>query len=460
MTEGSRRVDGYVRVSRRMGREGAGYISPKIQQEAIQRWADYRGVEIIRWHVDEDQSGGTQNRPGLREAIARVENGETGGIAVWRLNRFARNVAGAVGDLERIEAAGGEIAFVEEGIDGRGPFGEFLMTILLAVAKLELDNAKSGWVEAKGRAIQRGAKISRAPLGYRRIGDGTIAPDPVVGEHVRRAFHVAASQGLHAALDHLAQVVPERAWTTTKVRRILANRSYLGEARYGEMANTSAHEPLVSRGVWEAAQSTPDRRRQRARYPLSGLAHCATCGGAMIGAHAGHGIRTYRCAATQTSYRGERCAKGAHIKAETLEEHVLLEGHDMLAGLKSTVGSRDTDRLTLAERAVVDAEAELDAFAGDLMMRRALGHRYHEHLQSRVDDVERARGEYRALAQQSEAQETLRADVLDIEGISTVLRSISFMVLVAPGRGDVAGRVSFVPLDGDGTPGIAGLDQP
>jgi len=96
--EKPRRMDGYVRVSRRMGREGPGYISPDVQREAIQRWAEYRGVEIVAWHFDEDESGGTQNRPGLRAAMDRVERRETDGIACWRLNRFARNVSEALRD--------------------------------------------------------------------------------------------------------------------------------------------------------------------------------------------------------------------------------------------------------------------------------------------------------------------------------------------------------------------------
>jgi hypothetical protein len=87
------RFDGYIRVSRRMGRKGPGYISPTVQREAIARWAEYRGVEIAAWHVDEDESGGTQDRPGLREAIQRIESGKTQGIACWRLNRFATSPA-------------------------------------------------------------------------------------------------------------------------------------------------------------------------------------------------------------------------------------------------------------------------------------------------------------------------------------------------------------------------------
>ncbi len=54
---------------------------PEVQREAIHRWATYRQVTIAEWHVDEDESGGTQNRPGLRRALERVEARETDGIA-------------------------------------------------------------------------------------------------------------------------------------------------------------------------------------------------------------------------------------------------------------------------------------------------------------------------------------------------------------------------------------------
>src|SRR4051794_10467755 len=105
-------MDGYLRVSRRMGREGEGYISPKIQREAIQRWADYKGVRIADWHFDEDESGGTQDRPGLVAAIDRAVNGETDGIVAWKIDRFSRYTEGGLRDLHRLEEADARLAFV------------------------------------------------------------------------------------------------------------------------------------------------------------------------------------------------------------------------------------------------------------------------------------------------------------------------------------------------------------
>src|SRR5215211_689217 len=79
-------VDGYIRVSRRAGREGDSYISPKLQSEQIEGYAKLYGLRIMAWHTDEDVSGGTLDRRGLAVALERCRNGETGGIVSARLD--------------------------------------------------------------------------------------------------------------------------------------------------------------------------------------------------------------------------------------------------------------------------------------------------------------------------------------------------------------------------------------
>ena len=456
---GPTRMDGYVRVSRRMGRGGPGYISPNVQREAIQRWADYRNVEIVAWHVDEDESGGTQARPALRAAMARIEAGETDGLACWRLNRFARNVGAAIADVKRIHAAGAHLACVEEDIDPTGPFGAFILTVLLAVATLERDNAVAGFEEAKRRAVARGAYVSRTPFGYERNSDGTLAPHPEDAVHVSEAFRLAAGDSIHTALGYLRQHVPERRWTTTKVRRLLSGRSYLGETRNGDLVQADTHEPLVASGIWAAAQTTPIRRQPPELAPLSGLIRCATCTQPMVGSRGGKGQRVYRCSGTQSShtFRGQRCRKGAVITASILERYLHDQTSALLAGLSATISDPKADSLDLLERALMDAEAELDAFAADTTLRRALGERYHQHLDSRVEAVQKARAAYRHRAR--EAQTALTLTTSDIEAdpqlFPLALSSLFESILVSPGRGlGVAERVRLVPLDHDRTTGV------
>jgi DNA invertase Pin-like site-specific DNA recombinase len=458
MTESKpHRMDGYVRVSRRMGREGPGYISPSVQREAIQRWADYRSVEIVAWHEDEDQSGGTQARPGLREAMRRVEARETDGIACWRLNRFARNVAGAIGDVERIHAAGGHLAFVEEDIDPTGPFGSFILTVLLAVATLERDNVVAGWKTAKSRAVDRGVQISPTPYGYRRLDDSCLEPDPVRGPVVTEAFRLAARHGLDAAYAHLRENGNGRAWTASTVRRLLSKRSYLGEARYGELVNSEAHTPLVTRATWEAAQpADAERRRPKATFPLSGLATCGQCGQPLVGARGGNDARrVYRCSAALSTYKGTRCLSPTTVTAALLEQLVRAETMTALREHQGFDGGDDTaGDLRVAEQVVTAHERALDSLLSDAVgLRRTLGAAAFQRVaQEHVDALDEARAVYRDAAARDERRaRVLTADMLleaSLSELGDLLRGAVDRVIVTRGRSPLAGRVRIIPSDG------------
>jgi site-specific DNA recombinase len=442
-------MDGYIRVSRVKGREGDGFISPTVQREQIQGWANLRGVEIAAWHEDLDQSGGKLNRPGLNAALARLEAGETEGIIVAKLDRLSRlGVGDALKLIERITSAGGSISAVDLGLDPTTPFGEFGMTIMLAMGRMERRRLADSWAIAQAKAIERGAKTSPTPYGYLRAEDGTLYPHPVESLHLQRAYELAAGQSASAAHRYLQQNAPGRYWTTTTVRRMLARRSYLGESKHGENLNTTAHDPLVTRKLWEAAQRPPRPRAPSDAYPLSGIARCATCGNPMVaGPHSSTGKRIYRCSGAQTLHRGERCVKPAAIVADRLEAHL----RDQLAGISSLEldSSEGGEELALAERALTEAETELEAFAADLTMRRALGERYHENLALRANAAEQAREQYRRLARDSETLGLLTgADVLkDPAMMAALLGSMRLTINVRPGRGSVSDRVTLTPFD-------------
>jgi len=89
----SLKLDGYIRVSRVGGRQGEGYISPKVQREAIEKYAAELDGEIVAWHQDEDYSGGNTDRPDFQAALERLRDGASDGIVVMAIDRFARSVA-------------------------------------------------------------------------------------------------------------------------------------------------------------------------------------------------------------------------------------------------------------------------------------------------------------------------------------------------------------------------------
>ena len=68
-------ADGYIRVSRRAGREGDSFISPDVQRERIANWAQANKIEIVQWWEEIDQSGAKLARPMFQQALARCAQG-------------------------------------------------------------------------------------------------------------------------------------------------------------------------------------------------------------------------------------------------------------------------------------------------------------------------------------------------------------------------------------------------
>ncbi len=458
------RLDGYVRVSRVAGRDGPSYISPSVQREAIERWASYKTVQIDEWHVDEDWSGGASSRPGLDRAVDRAVSGQTGGIVSWKIDRFSRLTEQGLRDLRRLNEVGARLAFVVEDIDTSSPIGRMVYTIMLAQAEYFLEQTKASWITAKRRAVDRGAFIGPTPIGYRRRDDATLEPDPAFGPVVSEGYRLAARSSLQAAAEHFRRRIPGRRWTAATVRRVLASRVYLGETRNGSMVQAGTHVALTDRATWEAAQSAPSERLPAEAFPLSGLLRCATCEGPMIGGRGGIGQRTYRCAQTLsgTVRAGAKCPQGATVTAERVEAYVRSQIAVVVAGMRVVVTAPEPDGLDRLERGVDDAEMELDAFAADLTVRRALGDRYHAHLQSRVDAVARARAEYRVAARRASEVEAFDVDAMlagDPEALVVGLRSIFDSIVVRPGRGlAVEDKVRLVPFDADEASGVPGLE--
>ena len=80
----------------------------------------------------------TANRPAdrgslLREALERVESGESDGLVVARFKNLGSSLDEAVAVLERIQAAGGRFVSVCDGIDLGVKDGRSDLRLLLSV---------------------------------------------------------------------------------------------------------------------------------------------------------------------------------------------------------------------------------------------------------------------------------------------------------------------------------------
>jgi site-specific DNA recombinase len=420
-------ADGYIRVSRRAGREGESFISPEVQRKKIEEWARLHEVEILSWWEEIDQSGAKLGRPMFQQALARCEAGETGGIVVARLDRFARSAVDALSSIRRLTDAGARLVSVEDNFDGSTPMGRFAIGILTLIAELELERIKGGWETAVSEAVGRGIHISaRPPTGYTRDEEGRLLRDEPAASFVAEAFRKRATGASWAELaDFLEQneVRPSsrnKHWSKPGVSAMIKNPVYLGQARSGKVVNDEAHEPLVTRAEFDAAQATRKSIfRQRdgslaAQAMLGGLARCAGCGHTLkitgnTEHKSGERYPIYYCIGR---YATGPCPARANARASLLDQYVeaqvlaALEAEDGL--LAQAVAA--SEQIEANARAVTEAEHELDLFVNNPKLLSLLGE------QKFIEGVEvrqRALDEARAALAQSRSQSALAEELGD-----------------------------------------------
>jgi DNA invertase Pin-like site-specific DNA recombinase len=387
-------LDIYVRVSDTRGRGGESFISPKDQEEHCRALAKARGHEVGEVFTDLDVSGGKMKRPALDSAIARIEEGVSAGIVVAKLDHFARTLVGGLQTLEEINSLGGVVIVADGEFDTSTTTGELVLNMMLSLAQFELRRIKETWASSKGHAVERGIHISRhVPPGYARNEDKHLVPHPEYADAVRTAFTMAAQgESYSRVAAHLtAAKVPSGdtiapTWQANRIKRLLANRVYLGEARSGNgHTNADAHAPLVDQATWLLAQREPSGPvlSLGAETLLAGICRCASCSFAMRSQQArGKTVGAYRCA---TSSVHGRCPSPSTISLLRLEDYVLGQFLARVSdvSLRPVDQGEDED----AVPAVLEAERRYQAALTNVDLRAKIGDADHDRMVAALYDA-------------------------------------------------------------------------
>ena len=330
-----------------------------------------------------DVSGGQVDRPILSAAIEAIERGEAAGIIVAQLDRLSRmNIVDALQTIRRVEAADAQVIAVAENFDAGTPEGRMGRNVFLAMGEMQLDRYKAQFRNAKEQAVRRGIwPISKTPLGYEKGRDRRLRPS-TDAPRVLRAFE------LRAAGTSWPQLARDLSMGLTSVRKVTLNRVYLGEINYGEWHNPAAHEAIIPRDLFEAAQiyHPPPPRSRRPQALLAGLVRCSACGYRMsVDSHAG----LYKCRPHKAT---GRCPAPALVSQRRIERIVSdsVRAYVEAAPLDYQAVERG-DAITLADVALEAAEAELSLYQQATKLSEVGAEHFSAGMRQRVEAVEVAR---------------------------------------------------------------------
>ncbi|HTC73037.1 MAG TPA: recombinase family protein [Solirubrobacteraceae bacterium] len=451
------RLDHVIRTSQR--KQDA--LSPAQQRRIAADFERRTGHEIVFVHDSgKSESGKTMDRAALRLLRERVRAGQTDGAFLSYLDRLGRAPIEESMSFVRglVELDGGKLLaadWSDEPIDLADPNTEDMLVFRLQMNRSMWNKAAARQRDNKRDSLAAGKFIGPTPFGYCKV-KGRLVPDRHWAPVVREAFDRAAADSLDAARDYLLDVAPhERIWRSDMVRKLLGNRTYLGEhakrglvadvhPETGEVTPYKPHPPLVDVATFDAAQHAPRDRRANSDYVLSGLVRCE-CGANLVGQWNVEKARRYRCTHSHST-----------VLAAPLVEQVRRDCAEVLAD--ADVRKRlQPEGLDEAEDTMRAAIAERDAF---VLATSALSSDFGAHIAKLDAAAVAAEAEYHERRGRAKAIERLpAADRLDDDdelrrGLA-ILRSRGMTFELRRAPGPLAERVTLVDDLEDGPGALA-----
>jgi site-specific DNA recombinase len=457
-----------------------GYSLPS-QLEACRKYAESCGFVIIG-EFQEDYTGAVpiELRPEGSKAHALLKEDRADAIVVFSVDRLVRPPND--GDEWDMPILIRGLAKLGKAIHtcNRGKLGTNFAELLIAMldARTAGDErrqiiertmrgrngkARSGKVVGGGRTpygytfqdgefaiIEVEAKVVRLIYRWYTIGDGN--DEPLTGFAIARKL---SEMSIPTPGEKLGQhrVRKPCMWDPDAVHRILSSEVYAGVWRYGKrigyrgrggkrsLADQIAVQvpAIVTRKLWESAQSQREYNRQMSRrnvkreYLLRGMVRCGFCDRAMVGSCDKKEFRYYRCISAAQGFTGLEdlgCA-GKRVRADRVEafawqyvKGVMSDKDAFEKALRKEQASEHAllepkrEQLATVLEMIAESEAEATRLA------KAVPHIkpgiVSKALQKQIDDVEaRHAGQ---LKKRDELQAALQDHELTEENIQAALR--------------------------------------
>ncbi|XOF35306.1 MAG: recombinase family protein [Candidatus Electrothrix sp. YB6] len=330
---------GYVRVSTHHQVKGGESLT--TQRKDLNSYAKKNEYELVKIYADEGISGGSvEKRPGLRALLKDARNQSFSLVLVNRLSRLGRNARELLNNVQLLKEAGISVVFLKENIDLSNAYGQFMLTMLAAMAELEKDILGESSVENKIALAKKGVpSIGKYPFGrrYNRETEEWYFDPPDIKEVVNDiADRYLNGEGLRDIAD---TIDPKYQLTYSNILKVFHGRA----GNTWELQFKKEDKPIVfeiprllSDEKIEAVMQKIDFNRtftksDRKSYTflLTGFARCMDCGTVLTAqhqkskprkkTHKGYTYKYYR----HRAGKREKCKGLTSIKIEKLENAVL-----------------------------------------------------------------------------------------------------------------------------------------
>jgi DNA invertase Pin-like site-specific DNA recombinase len=350
----------YTRKSSEEGLEQS-FNSLDAQREACEAYVksqQHEGWQAIATHYDDGGfSGGSMDRPALRDLMSAIQAGKINVVVVYKVDRLTRSLADFAKLIEQFDKHGVSFVSVTQQFNTTTSMGRLTLNVLLSFAQFEREvtgeRIRDKIAASKKKGMWMGGAV---PLGY------------TAGDHklVLNEAEAATVQTIFREFLRLGNVTALRDWMRENnivsrggnyffrgpLYALLRNPHYIGLIKHKKERYPGEHPAIIDRETWDKAQELLDenskggKRKPRITRTsvLAGLLSDAE-GTLYTPTHSSKNGRRYRYYTSQAVIqKTEKIEVPARIPAPDLESAVkdrilnlLRDPEDLLAAIRNDV---------------------------------------------------------------------------------------------------------------------------
>src|SRR3954449_8460509 len=262
----------YTRKSSEEGLE-QDFNSLHAQREACEAYIKsqkHEGWVALPAHYDDGgYSGGTMDRPALRQLLEDIHEKRLDVIVTYKVDRLTRSLADFAKIVEVFDAHHVSFVSVTQAFNTTSSMGRLTLNVLLSFAQFEREVTGERIRDKIAASKKKGLWMGGfAPLGY-RPHERTLVIYEHEAETVRLIFQLYLQLGsVPKVVDELERLqlrTPTftsatgkewggRSFNRGQVARILTNPVYIGDIAHKEQTYDGQHEAIIERATWDAVQ--------------------------------------------------------------------------------------------------------------------------------------------------------------------------------------------------------------
>ncbi|MBZ5532070.1 MAG: recombinase family protein [Acidobacteriia bacterium] len=336
----------YTRKSSEEGLEQS-FNSLEAQREACEAYIASQRHE--RWrclgnHYDDGgYSGGSMERPALRQLLADIDAGRVDTVVVYKVDRLTRSLADFAKIIERFDARQVSFVSVTQQFNTTSSMGRLTLNVLLSFAQFEREvtgeRIRDKIAASKRKGMWMGGRV---PVGY-DVKEHKLIVNVSEADQVRKIFRLYLKLGcvakLKARLDRDGIKSKTRlsasgvksggmSYSRGALYTLLQNRIYLGKIPHRDATYPGDHAAIIPQELWDKVQdrlrinNKVRRNGGNAKSPslLVGLLYDDQ-GNRSTPSHAVKSGKRYRYYVSQVVIHHRMAAKGGptRIPAEEIE---------------------------------------------------------------------------------------------------------------------------------------------